>query len=480
MKTVKIKDLTDSFKNFWQEYARFKMGLIGLFLLIGFVLTALFAPIIASGEAYENWSDIAYWEEHPKGVPPAWTDYFSSKKAAVQYVSTDPYLTIKLYGQLNISVVNATFNYDYYYDVPPENIIIKIWANISGTKSGVLSLHVVRPDNKTISNLVTEKHKGGVIRIPFLRRADEKVKKGLSAFARQYESEENLKKIETQEHLINLMAIVFSKAEPGIMLGKAGPLKGEYKFVMQLSLFNEGDVFDSARMIIAGSVYGLLGTDTYGRDLFVGIVWGSRLALVIGLLTAVISVTIGVFYGVTSAYLGGTTDEVMQRIMETIASIPLLPILIIISFVMQPTIWNLVLLMIVFYWVGPVKTIRSMALQIKEEAYIEASRALGCSGWRIVFKHITPQVLPYMFALMAMAVPGAILTEAGVSFLMGMQGVSEPTWGRILHDAQAASATINGMWWWVLSPGVLICIAGLTFVFIGNALDRVLNPTLKR
>lgn len=478
MITLRLKDLTTSFKNFWKEYVRFKMGLVGLCLLIGFILTALLAPIIASAEAYQNWSDVTYWEEYPKGVPPGWTNYFSSKKAAVQLVATDPNITEITVGQ--ITITNVTFNYDYHYEVPPSNIILKIWANISGTKPGTVFLHVIRPDNKTIKSLVTEKHLGGLVRTPFVYRADEKVKKGLRSFAREYESEENQEKIDNQPHLLDLMAIVFSKAEPGIMLGKADPLKGKYMFVIQLFLFEKGDAFDSARLIIAGSVYGLLGTDTLGRDLFVGIVWGSRLAFIIGLLTSVVSVTIGVLYGVSSAYLGGATDEVMQRIMETVASIPLLPILIIISFIMQPTIWNLVLLMIVFYWTGPVKTIRSMALQIKEEAYIEASRAIGCSGWRIVFKHIAPQVLPYTFALMAMAVPGAILTEAGVSFLMGMQGVSEPTWGRILHDAQVASATINGMWWWVLSPGLLICLAGLTFVFVGNALDRILNPTLKR
>jgi peptide/nickel transport system permease protein len=209
-------------------------------------------------------------------------------------------------------------------------------------------------------------------------------------------------------------------------------------------------------------------------------VWGSRLALIIGLLTTLVSVSIGLIYAVVSAYLGGMVDELMQRIQEIVASLPLLPLLIILSYLMKPSIWNLALIMAAFSWVGPVKTVRSMALQFKEEPYVEASRALGASSWRIITKHIIPQILPYTFAMIALAVPGAILTEAGVSFLMGAEGVSEPTWGRILHDAQRASATTNGMWWWVGSPGLLISGVGLSFVFIGTALDKILNPRLRR
>lgn len=467
---MRLKDLTAGFLNFLKEFMRSKIGLLGLGMLIFFISTALFAPLIAPSEAYYSWSTMKYWEEYPKGVPPSWYNYFSAKKAADHYVTNKP----KIAGK------NITFTYDFRCDIPPSDVILRVWADVSDPdrQPGVLFLHVTRPDNRTIKNLWTSKHRGAVVTLKF--RVDKTVKDGLTAFARDYETEENLKIVAEQEHLIAPMLILFSKAEPGIILGKAEPLRGEYEFTIQLFLFGRDDTYNGARAVFAGSVFGLLGTDILGRDLFVGIVWGSRLALMIGLLVAVVSVNIGVIYAVISAYFGGTVDEVMQRIMETMASIPLLPILIILSFVMRPTIWNLALLMVLFWWVGPVKTVRSMALQIKEEAYIEAARALGCSGWRIVFKHIVPQILPYTFALMALAVPSAILTEAGISFLMGAVGIAEPTWGRILHDAQRYAATINGMWWWVLTPGLLISLAGLTFVFIGNALDRILNPTLKR
>jgi len=444
-----------------REFRRFKIGLLGLVFFAFFVGMAVFAPLIAPAEAYYRWSDITYWEEYPKGVPPEWVNIFSSKKAATQ-------LTLKP----TFVEKNITFTYNYQSDIPPSDIILKV-STTATDQERQLSLHVSRPDGMQLNNIVRIVHRGGEVRILF---TSVDVRGWLITWARDYETVENLEKIRGREAFVNPLMILFSKPQPGILLGTAENLKGQYNVVVQLS----PPTATTARAIFTGSVFGILGTDTLGRDLLVGIVWGSRLALLIGLLTAVLSETIGMIYGVVSAYKGGIIDEAMQRILETVSSLPFLPILIILSYIMRPTVWNLALLMAIFFWVGPVKTVRSMALQLKEQPYVEAAKALGASGWRIVGKHIAPQILPYFFASLALGVPGAILTEAGISFLMGAAGVSEPTWGRILHDAQRYSATINGMWWWVLSPGLLISLAGLTFVLLGSALDRILNPKLKR
>jgi peptide/nickel transport system permease protein len=146
---------------------------------------------------------------------------------------------------------------------------------------------------------------------------------------------------------------------------------------------------------------------------------------------------------------------------------------------LKPSIWNLVGLLIAFGWPGTALVTRSMALQLKEETYVEAARAFGASHGRIILKYILPQTLPYLFASMALGVPGAILTEAAVSFL-GLGDPTKITWGRILNEAQASMATVNGYWWWVIPPGLMIMVAGTTFIFIGYALDTVLNPRLKR
>ncbi|RLG71901.1 MAG: ABC transporter permease, partial [Methanobacteriota archaeon] len=280
--------------------------------------------------------------------------------------------------------------------------------------------------------------------------------------------------------LVDRTRVMFSKAEPGIIVeDKAKPLKCVYQLKTEIYFFDERDSVQNASVTFAGRAYGILGTDDLRRDIFQGVVMGVRVALILGMLYAVIAVSIGVIFGITSAYLGGWTDELMQHINFGWASIPVLPLLILIAAVWKPSIWNIVLLLSIFGWVGVARVARSMGLQLKEETYVEAARAMGAGSKRIIFKHIIPQVAPYAFASMALAVPGAILWEAGLSFL----GLGDPrvvTWGKILHDAHDAGATINGMWWWVVPPGLAIALVGLTFVLVGTALDTVLNPKMRR
>ena len=120
-----------------------------------------------------------------------------------------------------------------------------------------------------------------------------------------------------------------------------------------------------------------------------------------------------------------------------------------------------------------------MALQIRTETYIEASRGLGARGGRIIFRHIVPILLPYSFAVMALGVPAVIVYEASVS-LLGLGDSSIVTWGQILHDALAQGAVIDRLWWWVVPPGLMIALMGMCFAFLGTALDTVLHPRLKK
>jgi len=122
---------------------------------------------------------------------------------------------------------------------------------------------------------------------------------------------------------------------------------------------------------------------------------------------------------------------------------------------------------------------RSIAIQIKTMSYVEAAELLGASKWRVMFKHIMPQIAPYAFASIALSVPSAILAEAGLSFL-GLGDPTLPTWGQILHDAQAYSAAARGLWWWILPPGMMIALTSLAFVLLGMALDQVLNPKMRK
>jgi len=271
--------------------------------------------------------------------------------------------------------------------------------------------------------------------------------------------------------------VIFSKAEENIV-EKANALKGKYIFSVSYILKNDSDTVTDSVMNFSGRVYGVFGTDASKRDLWSGIVYGLKWALIIGLLTSLTSVLIGVFYGVICAYYGGFVDSIMQRIFEIFVSVPLLPILIVLSAVVKPSIWIMILMMCAFFWTGPVKTVRSMALQIREETFVEASKALGASNARLIFKHIVPILLPYSFATMALSVPSAIVYEANIS-LIGLGDATIVTWGQILHDAFTGGAVLKGMWWWVVPPGIMIALMGMTFAFIGFAMDKILQPKLR-
>ncbi len=274
-----------------------------------------------------------------------------------------------------------------------------------------------------------------------------------------------------------------SKAQKGLLEGTVPVLKGKYivKVAMLIRLPQgfQVPIIDVKDAKVLGAVYGLMGTDDQGRDLWPALVYGLQWALIIGITVAAISTLIGVLYGVISGYMGGWTDSVLVRLAQIVYSLPVLPLLIILAYFFGQSIWNIIWILIAFGWVGIVFTVRSMALQIKESLYIDAARAVGASSWRIIVRHVFPQVLPYTFASMALSVPGAILAEAGLSFL-GLGDPSIVTWGKILHNAQAGAAVINGAWWWVIPPGLGIAIVGLTFVMIGYALDKILNPRLIR
>ena len=234
-----------------------------------------------------------------------------------------------------------------------------------------------------------------------------------------------------------------------------------------------------SKLIIGGKAFGVMGTDELRRDLAIGLLWGTPLALFIGLVVAIASVIMGLLYGVYAGFKGKKTDEVMMRFNDVIYALPALPFLIILSVTISNSIFLMVGFLMIFGWVGIAKVSRSMSLQIKTRGYVDAANMMGQKTYKIILKHILPQLLPYAFASIAISVPAAITTEAGLSFL-GLGDPSFPTWGQILHDANTFGAAARGLWWWIMPPGVMIAITGLAFVFIGNALDAIVNPKLKR
>ena len=465
---MNIRETLAGFGEFWNEFRKSTLGLVGLGILVLFLLFGTFGQYLTPFPgATENWRNIDFWQDNAQAAPPVWTNVPWGTQAAASAFLSDAKVEVQ---ELDGGVKQATWSFAYPYqaDQAPRDVIFAF----TGTGQVPVILSVTRPDGKTVEisrqqldlaegelQRVSVTNSGAQSLIEFIRSSDEALASKLVA------------------DVVKPTRLLFAKIDPQ-MAETPVSLKGSYTFTLTALYLNETSKVEDPSVRISGAVSGLLGTDISKRDIYTGIVIGIRWALIIGLVTSLITVLIGVLLGVLAAYFGGPVDWVINRVYEYFYLMPVIPFLVVISAIFKITIWALIGLIVLFFWTGAFKPVYGMALQLKEEVFVEASRALGSSRWRIILKHIFPMVLPYSFAVMALSVPGVIVYEATVSIL----GLGDPnivTWGGILQSAFGQGAVINNLWWWVVPPGLMIALMGMAFVFLGTALDKILQPKLK-
>lgn len=222
-----------------------------------------------------------------------------------------------------------------------------------------------------------------------------------------------------------------------------------------------------------------LGTDDLGKDVFAGVIIGSRVSLLVGLAATAISMTIGTSIGIISGFYGKYIDTLLMRITDVFLVIPWLPLMLVMAALLGPSLGNIIFVIGITSWAGTARIIRSQTLSIKERPYVERARAIGSGDGHIMFYHILPNVFPLIFANTVLVAAIAILSETTLSFL-GMGDPTQVTWGMMLHFAFSMGAVSFGAWWWLLPPGICVVLVVLSFTFIGYALDEVLNPKLRR
>jgi peptide/nickel transport system permease protein len=477
-----------------REMMHSRNAIAGISILSILITITIYAVVAIPLESFRQWNNPSYWIDYPKSAAPAWTNIgLFGPKLAEQIILRTNHATVSSSVENGVHKVIHSYNVDFKYESYPTDFMIPFSVKY-GQIPPIIEINVTRPDGRVFkiyssslpasssSSLSGSQGNSGnydnVTQNEYSDRifsTDHSISDNLRDYARIFSYEPDLS---------NPQIMIFSDVKTKSVL------KGVYKFDEIFYFFDNtsspssspsssSDTVTQSGLILGGNVYGLMGTDELRRDLSIGIFWGTPVALFIGLTVSLSSVFIGLIYGVIAGYKGKRTDEALMRVNDLIVFLPVLPILILLASTLGRSIFIITGLLIIFGWAGATRISRSLALQIKNLQYVEAAKLMGASDLRIIFKHVIPQLLPLTFATIAISVPGAILSEAALSFL-GLGDPTIPTWGQILHEANSAAAAARGLWWWIVPPGLMIALTGVSFALIGKAIESVTDPLRKQ
>ena len=442
----------DTLKSSFREILRYPSAIVGSVIVLLLVLTSVYAMIkIPYNEAIRLWrggEDV--WYQNPKFAPPAWINFFSSKKLPESFVvntangSMSKTVTV---GAQNTSTINIAYSFDFIYDSPPQEMILYFTTKYA-TKQPFVSVVWLTPDGRKIRI-----DDFGVSRDQTLR------------FSQDQKLQQKLNGADPMQALFE------SPTTNAIM-------KGKYQLQILATTFEQGSDLD-AQFVFHGQVYGLAGTDQARRDLMVPLLWGTPVALAFGLIASLGTIVLTMVIAAIGSWYGGWLDELIQRITEINLVLPFLSILIMIGTFYSRSIWVILgVTVLLSIFTGSIKSYRAIFLQVKESMFIEAAHAYGASDLRIIFLYLIPRMIPLLIPELVSSVPAFVFLEASLAVL-GLGDPVLPTWGKVINDADMNGALYKGYYYWILEPAVLLMITGFGFAMLGFALDRIFNPRLR-
>ncbi len=489
---AKLKFTLMRFKGFWNEYKRSKRGTLGLCIVVFYIALALLAPFITHYDPYaptlkgyypagerpqiaERLSKPSWYKSLPGGdalsenlfpVQDHQLSTLESIQAEWNWISINctagPNQTEGEQddGCIEVNYTNPSgdphktgyaivwHEFQYPYKNPPQSFIIHISMFTTNTTATSIKVHIADDAGTPLyTNLETLYLSDNKWRHTYIR----------------------------------------SGVSPRLT-SKTFPEPGNYSLQVEVTINGEEDVtvrLDNIDLLIYGEVFGILGSDgNLGkpRDILSTLIYGTRISLMVGLLSAGISTILGLFLGLVAGFVGGVTDEFIMRFADFLLVLPTLPLLIVLIVVTQASIWNLILLLSFMGWMSFSRQVRSMVLSIRERPFIEAARAVGGSNSYIIVRHIIPNVFALVYITLATSVPGAIISEASISWL----GLFDPTivsWGRMLFEftnSGVVNRPFGDYWFWMIPPGIAIMFLAMAFILMGYSLDEILNPKLRQ
>ncbi|HUI89531.1 MAG TPA: ABC transporter permease [Anaerolineales bacterium] len=442
----------NTLRNSFREILRYPSAIAGVTMVLLLLLVSVYAVIkIPYSQAIYLWrggEDV--WGANPKFAPPAWFNFFSSKKQPLSFAvnSADGTMTKTVTaGAQNTGTVNISYSFDFQSDAYPQEMLINFDAKYAA-KQPFVSINWVTPDGRNIriDNL-------GINQQQTVRFSqDQNFLQGLNGQ--------------------DPMQALFNDPKTNQIL------KGKYQVqIIGVTFEQASDI--NAQFVFQGQVYGLAGTDQYRRDLMVALLWGAPVALAFGLLASIGTLVTTMIIAAIGTWYGGWVDALIQRITEINLVLPYLAILIMVGTFYSHSIWVILgVTVLLNIFTGSIKSYRAIFVQVKESMYIEAARSYGASNGRIIFLYLIPRMIPLLIPGLVSSVPSFVFLESTLAVL-GLGDPVLPTWGKIIDDAFTNGALYKGYYYWILEPAILLMITGLGFAMLGFALDRIFNPRLR-